>query len=846
MAIINTRFYRESNDTLYSDGDIENVIYERVCKNDSALANDPNWAVFYHFSPIRQNILNWYPFKEGCSILEIGAGCGALTGMLAQRARHVTSCELTMKRAKILYQRHKAFDNLEIFVGNFLDVQFNEKFDYIVVNGVLEYARGIMGSECDDPFSAFLSHAQSYLKPDGIILLSIENRLGLKYLAGAPEDHVGKSFVGINGYKNGEHVQTFSKSELEELFSRAGLSVHRWYYPYPDYKFPTEIFTDDSVNSRKPVSQDIPFDMRRADLFDKEAVYETLMKDQTAGKFSNSFLVELCAGKINRESEPTYIKISNNRKKDFAVCTVLYERNKFVEKIALYPEGANHLASMAAHPDVDTQLKPVTYNAGGSQKLIYPLIEDESLRSILARQIQSKAFDSFWDTIRTLYSCLYTGAPVHQKEDPRFASVFGPAQIHRPLHWTENLNIDLNVDNVFCRDDHWLVIDNEWVFPFLIPAEYAMWRVLSQLQLEPPFLGVLSTESINQFLDITKTETDVFRCWEVYFSEGYVGIQDLSPHYQPVIPLDIDDALTQHQRSNHLVSHLFLFQEGKEPEILECVTGNHDGIWSATFQSENIKNAAWIRWDPLEGCACYISDIDAPGFSVKPINADPDEPAYTFASYDPQFAITGDFARCSQLTIQFRCEIRDWTTGYYKLEVQYNREKELHLHEAALKEQALSDLNGSVQRLQEQEASYQQYVHESNRIMDLLQQETARNQEHIDHLQQETAKKQETIGHLQQEVAHMQETVTVLKQNNAQHIQTVATLNGCLQKANDEAVRNEQIIAELNAEAEQLQHQLQALQTACDREAERNRTLLEYLSSHRLKAIVKIIIGREF
>ena len=51
MAIINTRFYRESNDTLYSDGDIENVIYERVCKNDSALANDPNWAVFYHFLP---------------------------------------------------------------------------------------------------------------------------------------------------------------------------------------------------------------------------------------------------------------------------------------------------------------------------------------------------------------------------------------------------------------------------------------------------------------------------------------------------------------------------------------------------------------------------------------------------------------------------------------------------------------------------------------------------------------------------------------------------------------------------------------------------------------------------
>ena len=53
---------------------------------------------------------------------------------------HVTSVELSKRRADINYARNRDKENLTIMVGNLNDMTFPEKFDYVVVNGVLEYA----------------------------------------------------------------------------------------------------------------------------------------------------------------------------------------------------------------------------------------------------------------------------------------------------------------------------------------------------------------------------------------------------------------------------------------------------------------------------------------------------------------------------------------------------------------------------------------------------------------------------------------------------------------------------------------------------------------------------------
>ena len=52
----------------------------------------------------------------------------------------------------------------------------------IVLNGVFEYAPGF--TEGDQPCETFLKNIKRLLKPEGILLIAIENRFGLKYFRG--------------------------------------------------------------------------------------------------------------------------------------------------------------------------------------------------------------------------------------------------------------------------------------------------------------------------------------------------------------------------------------------------------------------------------------------------------------------------------------------------------------------------------------------------------------------------------------------------------------------------------------------------------------------------------------
>lgn len=280
----------------YSDGDIENDLLQLIMKEpdvEKILAEDDRWPVLYHFSPVRQNILEWYPFKKDASILEIGAGCGAISGVLCRNAKHVTSVDLSKRRSLINANRNKEYDNLTIMVGNFNDVVLKEKYDYITLIGVLEYA----GYYTDDehPFEAFLKKISGYLKEDGKLLIAIENKFGLKYWAGSREDHTGKFFDGLEGYIDTDSkVRTFSKEALKKIITDAGYAKAEFYYPFPDYKFPVQIFSDEYLPREDDLNIGLDtFDNTRMMLFNENRVYANLLKEKKFDFFANSFFIEV-------------------------------------------------------------------------------------------------------------------------------------------------------------------------------------------------------------------------------------------------------------------------------------------------------------------------------------------------------------------------------------------------------------------------------------------------------------------------------------------------------------------------------------------------------------------------
>ena len=63
-------------------------------------------------------------------VLEIGSGCGAITDKLSEKAGKVTCVDLSAKRSMINAYRNQDRDNIEIYVGNFNDIEPSLDCDY--------------------------------------------------------------------------------------------------------------------------------------------------------------------------------------------------------------------------------------------------------------------------------------------------------------------------------------------------------------------------------------------------------------------------------------------------------------------------------------------------------------------------------------------------------------------------------------------------------------------------------------------------------------------------------------------------------------------------------------------
>lgn len=322
---VNYDFYT-GNDS-YCDGDTEKDVISYLKEYGEEgykkiFEKDVRWPVYYHITPIRKNILKWYPFKENAEVLEIGAGMGAITNILCEKASFVTAVDLSKQRTSAIIERCKDKDNLELIVGNFNDIKFSKKFDYITLIGVLEYAP--LYTNSNNPFKSFLDYIKTLLKDDGKLLIAIENQMGIKYFSGAPEDHTGKIFDGITGYENKDGIRTFGKLELTNLLKNSGFDNTKFYYPLPDYKLPIKIFSDEYMPNEVTINDYTPYvaNDNLGVIFDEKKVYSELIKNNMFQNMANSFFIEASSEEIDtvvdleKENKNLY-KIDESEQKFF-------------------------------------------------------------------------------------------------------------------------------------------------------------------------------------------------------------------------------------------------------------------------------------------------------------------------------------------------------------------------------------------------------------------------------------------------------------------------------------------------------------------------------------------------
>ena len=533
---------------LYSDGAVEDYILKLVQtysqeEYPGVIAREQDWAVMYHLAHERENILSWYPFAPGAKVLEVGSGCGAVTGAAAASAETVTCIDLSKKRSMVNAVRHKDSSNIKICLGNFQDVErdLDKDFDYATLIGVFEYGKGYIGGE--KPYHGFLTTVMEHIRPGGKLLLAIENKFGLKYWAGCREDHVGTYFEGLEGYTRTEGVRTFSRPELIRIMEECGYKSYKFYYPYPDYKFPTAIYSDEYLPGMGELNQNIcNFDRDRLVLMDEGKVYGQILKDGLFPLYSNSFFVEItketggdCLADAGQTAEEKvlYAKYSSGRGRKFSIQTRISsgECGRLFYKTAEYPEGQEHISRIAkAGKMLEEQWKEKSVFCPNQctlseARVYFEYLTGTTLEEKLDSLLEQGKIQAAVSKIKSIIHEILEQGNMEFSKTPEFQEVFGDISVPEKLQAVMTADIDLIFSNILVdKEGNYHVLDYEWTFFFPVPVEFIAYRAL-RYYLEAASKRKLLKEELNfyEYAGITPDRMKIYNTMENSFQKFISG-----------------------------------------------------------------------------------------------------------------------------------------------------------------------------------------------------------------------------------------------------------------------------------------------------------------------------------
>ena len=428
----------------YSDGDaVEDEIFNVINRASDLsvssielVAAINNWPTEYHFSPRRTNWLKMLKgVGPGTKVLELGCGCGAITKALSETGCSVDAVEGSFRRARTAAKRVHEHADTRVFHSNFQNVAFEQQYDIVTLIGVLEYSPVYLGGK--DPFIECLKMAASALKPDGTLVIAIENKLGVKYLAGMGEDHHGVPYYGVEGqYRSGE-ATTYGKQELIRRLECAGFGVSAFNYAFPDYKLPEVIVSDRGMQQGTLRVDDILFGLENRDhtgqgkeRFSINLAYEALFEEGVLGDLANSFLIFATKSGVVKHQKPDVLaqKYTDVRRSDLNCVTEFIAADDNTIAVRKYPLSVSNAAAQSGiilHDFVDE-----------------PYVVGRNLGVLLRRAIMSSDVDSF-----LLHLQRYRIFLENQSQDGLL-----------PSQWMDAIPSNIIVDNIGCL--HY--IDREW------------------------------------------------------------------------------------------------------------------------------------------------------------------------------------------------------------------------------------------------------------------------------------------------------------------------------------------------------------------------------------------------
>ena len=221
-----------------------------------------------HISPFyRGDIQHVFPKLNDATILDAGSNWGGLSLPISKSCKEMYCIDQTWETLKFLSVRaeQENISNINVAESSVLNLPFsNNKFDMVILNGVFEWIatdddividhvwdKKVINSKKTKHNSEAIQlkglvEVNRVLKDDGSLFIAIENRIGLQYLAGYPDDHVNVRFVSflprwlasfITKIIKGHSYRTYlySPNHMSKMLLKAGFSKYKIYSAFPHY-----------------------------------------------------------------------------------------------------------------------------------------------------------------------------------------------------------------------------------------------------------------------------------------------------------------------------------------------------------------------------------------------------------------------------------------------------------------------------------------------------------------------------------------------------------------------------------------------------------------------------------
>lgn len=447
---------------------------------------------FLNNTKIRENIINWYDFKSNSNILEIGCDYGQITKFFGKTNLNVVSIEYDFERYQYTKNIVNKFNNIKLYNKNLIDYyeeSKDEKFDYVIITTSMDrISEFVLESEKYCAFNKLLEICNNLLNENGVILVTLNNKFAIKNFSGAT---IGEenSYAILEGKVKNDGI--FSKKEIVELLDKSIFNNYKFYYPFPDYKLPSVIYTDEYLpneNSNK-LKYLVYYNPDDIVIFNEIDVVKEIVKDGMLDYFSNSYFIEISKSDINF-CKAKFISFNNFRKKENKLITKIYD--DYATKVNIFEEGKEHIKNIENYINIlmDNDINIIDEVKDGMVYSKYQKLNN--LNDVLIEYILDNNIELALNTIDYWHKFIKIKfnkfiIPIDNLEK----SVFEKYNINISKEKNDKLTFlkygffDFVFENIFVKMDNdkiieMLVYDQEWCESNL-PIEFIVYRAINNL-----------------------------------------------------------------------------------------------------------------------------------------------------------------------------------------------------------------------------------------------------------------------------------------------------------------------------------------------------------------------------